>query len=272
MKINCLHYLFFSFVLLLIGGCGLIEDNDDTIVWQEEDLDDFVVYAYAPDGDSFAVIDLVTGEIYRHVEDFKGIQSVAANQDGSFIYVSTFRVSGSGDAYEGEIYMVNTTTWEHEIIYKQAAHLIENRNNGLFFITKGTTRPLSKRMFGEINPSTGAITEIDSIDVDWGAWYDSRRIEVHSNQSLLYTVNESGNLYQFNYATSETRYIFPELSFPPLAHLTLSGGGDSLYIPGGPVLDVTREEIVGSIPVWRLGSAAARRDNKEVYITDPGGI
>lgn len=266
------HLTLFLLAAFVLSGCGLFGSDTDSIIWQEEDLDDFIVYAYAPDGDSFAVIDLVTGEIYRHIEDFKGIQSVAASQDGSLIYVSTFRVSESGDAYEGEIYKVNTTTWEHEVSYNQAAHLIKNRNSGIFFITKGTTRPLSKRMFGEITPSTGKITEIDSIDVDWGAWYDDRLIEIHPYKPLVYAVNDwPGNLYRYNYISKKMDYLFPELTFSSLARITLSGGGDSLYIPGGPVLDVDREEEVGSIPVWRLGSAAARRDNKEAYITDPGG-
>ncbi len=267
------YTLFLVLGTILLTSCGLFEnEQDSTIVWQKEDLDDFIIYAYAPDGDSFAVIDLVTGEIYRHIDDFKGIQSVAATQDGSLIYVSTFRVSGSGDTYEGEIYEVNTTSWEYEIVYNQAAHLIENRNGGIFFITKGITRPLSKRVFGEINPSTEEITEIDSIDVDWGAWYDDRLIEIHPYKPLVFAVDGwPGNLYQYNYNSQEIDFLFPELAFSSLARITLSGYGDSLFIPGGPVLDVNHEKIVGTIPVWRLGSAATRKDNIEVYITDPGG-
>ena len=261
----------FLLTAFLLSGCGLFESDTDSIIWQEEDLNDFIVYAYAPDGDSFAVIDLITGEIYRLIDAFKGIQSVVATQEGSLIYVSTFRVSESGDEFIGEIYKVNTATWEHEIVYDQAAHLLENRNDGIFFITKGTTRPLSKRMFGEINASTGAVTEIDSIDVDWGAWFDDRLIEIHPYRPLIYAVNESDALYKYNYNSQIITPLFDELSFQPFGRITLSGGGDSLYIPGGPVLDVNREEMVGAIPVWRLGSAAARRDNKEVYITDPGG-
>lgn len=259
--------LFFTSVIL--NGCGLLEGDSDTPMWAEENLHDFVLYGYSPDGDSFAVIDLETGEILRHMNDFKGLQSVISNKDGSLIYISTFRVSGN--SYVGEIYKMNTSTWTYEIIYNQAAHLLENRNEGLFFITKGTTRPLSKRMFGEINPSTGEVTEIDSVEVDWGAYQDDRLIEIHPNKSLLYAVNGNGKFYQFDYATSTTTYIFPELPFPPLANITLSGDGTRLYIPGGPVLDLVSEEIVGRIPVWRLGSAAARKDDKEVYITDPGG-
>lgn len=262
-------YLLLFCAAVMLSGCGLFGEDSKPIRWEEEDLNDFVVYAYSPDGNSFAVIDLVTGEIYRHIEDFKGIQSVAANHNGSLIYVSTFRMSAEGG---GEIYKVNTTTWEYDIIYSHGAHLIENRNGGIFFITKGTTLPLSQRIFGELNPATGEITEIDSIDVEWRAHKDDSFIEIHPNMPLIYTVNGNGDLYEFNFATSEIKYIFSNLPIPPLANFTLSFGGNTLYIPGGPVLDLRKEKMVGVIPVWRLGTVAARRDNKEVYITDPGSM
>jgi hypothetical protein len=51
----------------------------------------------------------------------------------------------------------------------------------------------------------------------------------------------------------------------------LSYDGNYLLIPGGPVLDLINEKIAGSVPTWRLGTAALRRDMREVYITDPGG-
>lgn len=264
------RYITILLVLFILGGCGLLDSDSGESMWAEEDLDDFVIYAYSPDGDSFAVIDLKTGEILRQMNDFKGLQSVASNKDGSLINISTFRVSDS--TYVGEIYQMNTTTWEYKVVYDQAAHLLENRNGGLFFITKGTTRPLSKRMFGEINLSTGDVSEIDSIDVYWGAWYDDGLIEIHPYQPLVFAVDGwPGRLYRYNYATREKKYLFQQLSFASIASITLSGDGNMLYIPGGPVLDLNSEEMEGNIPVWRLGSAAARKDDKEVYLTDPGG-
>lgn len=257
------------FIPLILGGCGLLDSDSGKSMWANEDLNDFVLYAYSPDGDSFAVIDLKTGEILRQMDDFKGLQSVVSNEDGSLLYISTFRVSDS--MYVGEIYRLNTTTWKYEVIYNQPAHLLENRNGGLFFITKGTTRPLSKRMFGEIKPSTGKVTEIDSIEVDWGAYKDDRLIEIHPNKPWVFAVDETDKLYKFDYSTSTTTYIFPTLSFSYWARITLSGDGSSLYIPGGPVLDLNSEVVKGNIPVWRLGWAAARKDDKEVYLTDPGG-
>ncbi len=263
-------------IFFLSQGCDLFEDESNSIIWYQENLNDFILYAYEPDGSSFAVIDLLTGEIYRNIDVFQGIQSVASNEDGTLIYISTYRrASGSGDSRPGEIYKLNTSTWEHEIIYEQAAHLLENRNGGILFITKetdpSTGNAISDRMFGEITPSTGEITEIDSIQVDWGAWYDDRRINIHPFKPLIYTLNGDKELYRFDYSTSDINYLFSELPFPPLASFSLSGGGDSLFIPGGPVLDLNHEKTVGTIPVWRLGTAVARKDNKEVYITDPGG-
>lgn len=264
---------FFSLLMILgLTSCDLFREKDrDPIVWNDEDLNDFVVYAYAPSGRSFAVIDLSNGQVIKILEGLDGIQSVLSSRDGLYIYISTFKLN----TFSGNIFRVRTDSWDYEIIYDRPAHLLDNRNGGIFFITKQadplTGYAVSDRIFGEIEPSTGAITSYGSIDVNWGAWYDDRLIEIHPFKPLLYAVDGSGKLYSHDYTTSLSTYIFPELPFPPLARFSLSGGGDSLFIPGGPVLDLNRNAIAGTIPVWRLGSAVTRRDNKEVYITDPGG-
>lgn len=261
-------------ISVVLNGCGLLDSDSGKSMWAEENLNDFVIYAYSPSGDSFAVIDLKTGEILRQMNDFKGLQSVVSNEDGSLLYISTG--TGPGGASPGFIYKVDTSTWKYEIIYNHAAHLLENRNEGIFFITKevdsSTGDAVSDRMFGEINPATGQVTEMDSIDVVWTAWYDDRLIEIHPFQPVVYAVDDwPGRLYRYNYVTKKREYLFQNLSFGSLGRITLSGDGNMMYIPGGPVLDLSSEDMQGSIPVWRLGSATARKDDKEVYLTDPGG-
>lgn len=270
-KMKHIPYLLLFCVAVSLSGCGLFASEQNSIVWHEEDLNDFVVYAYAPSGDSLAMINLVSGEIYKRLGGLNGIQSVAANQDGSIIYVSTMRMSHTGGKHEGEIYKVNTESWEYEIIYNQGAHLLENRNGDIFFITKGITYPLSKRIFNQIDPSTGIVTGLGDINVYWGAQRDDELIELHPKLPLVYAIDGENTLSKYNYNSQNTTPLFNQLSFQAFARMTVSWGGDTLYISGGPVLDLNREEIVGSIPVWHLGSVAVRRDNKEVYITDPGG-
>lgn len=261
----------FLAVILLISGCSLFENEQGLdIHWKDEDLNDYILYAYAPDGNSFAVIDLISGEIYRRLNDFDGIQSIAANEDGSLIYVSTSSFpTPSNPGYFGNIYQLNTDTWESEVIYDEASHLIEGHDGEIFFITKNSN---SQRIFGQINSSTGAVNEIDSVDVNWGGHRDSRYIEIHPTKPLIFAVNSNYNLYKYNYETKEKTFLFDYISFRPFGSFVLSGGGDSLFIPSGPVLDLHEEKIVGTLDVWKLGLTQTRKDNKEVYITDPGGF
>lgn len=259
--IGCIIFIFLS--------CDLIMDTKSNgMIWYNEDLADFVIYAFAPGYRTLAMIELESGTVHHPVPEIESIQSVVTNKDGTKLYVST--AEGHAGVNPGMVYEINTSNWESRVIYENSVHLLSNRTGGIYFITKLDSG--TKRIFGTIDPINGSVSELGTINVTWGAEYDDRLIEIHPYQPLVYAVDDwPGRLYRYNYVTQKKDYIFPQLSFASFARITLSGGGDSLYIPGGPVLDLIREEIVGSIPVWRLGWAASRRDNKAVYITDPGG-
>jgi hypothetical protein len=257
---GCLMFSFQSCELLL-------DSKRNGIIWHDEDLNEFVLYAFGPGEDVIYVVDLVTGEILRELTDFKSIISVVATDDGRRLYVSTYI---RPDDDQGLIYEVDTQTWERREIYYNASHLLTNRRGNIYFITK-IEEMWNNRIFGRIYPTDGSVVELGTINVEWGFFRDDSSIEIHPYRPLVYAVDGEGKLYRYDYSSNSTSYVFPELSFLLLVNITLSGGGDTLYIPGGPVLDLVNEEIIGSIPVWRLGWPASRRDNKEVYITDPGG-
>jgi len=245
-------------------SCDILSSNGDRIILHDEDLHNLVIYAYEIGGvDTLAVIDPLTSEVLKIITDFENILSVLANADGTRLFVSTGK--GPAGTDPGAIYEINTVNWSHRQIYNHAAHLLSNRNGGIYFITKITSSP--HRKFGSITPDDGSINELGTIDVNWRSIYDDNIIEIHPHKPLVYAINGENKLYQFNYESGKVEYIRP-LS---VARMTLSWGGDTLYIPGGPVIDLVTEQTVGSIPVWHLGYLAARRDNKEVYITDPGG-
>lgn len=267
--IGCLIVL-----LITAASCNMFENDASTnIMWHEEDLSDYVIYAFGPGDSTLAVIDVASGEILKRISGYKGLRSVVADEDGSRLYISTGE--GHAGANPGFIYEVNTSSWQSEILYEHAAHLLTNRRGGIYFITKqrspSTGFAIPDRLFGKIDQSTGTVTELDSIYVDWGADNDDRLIEIHPSKPLVYAVDGNNRLYKYNYKSGEINFIFPELSFQPFARITLSGCGEFLYITGGPVLDLANEQIVGSVPVWRLGWGVSRRDGKEVYFTDPGG-
>ncbi len=253
----CSVYLFSCY------SCDVVSSNGEDKIWHYENLNNLVICAYGIGDDTLAVVDLTTSEVLKIITDFENILSVLSNADGTRLFVSTGE--GPAGTDPGAIYMINTQNWSHRQIYNHAVHLISNRNGGIYFITKITSDP--HRTLGSINPDDGSINELGNIDVNWRSVYDDNAIEIHPHKPLVYAINGEKQLYKFNYETGKVKYIRP-LS---VARMTLSWGGDTLYIPGGPVIDLVTEQTVGFIPVWRLGYLAARRDNKEMYITDPGG-
>jgi DNA-binding beta-propeller fold protein YncE len=251
-----------SFIIHL--SCDLVMNSGKDKFPYDEDLSNLVIYAYEIYSDTLAVVDLVTAKVLRRITTFDGIQSVVTNRSGSRLYVSTGK--GHAGINPGAIYEVNTRTWSYREIYNNAAHLLSNRNGGIYFITKIDTGPV--RIFGSIDPDRGSVRELGTIDVQWRSHLDDDAIEIHPHKPEIYAINGDRILYRFNYETKTLTNMF-RLDVPSM---TLSWGGDTLYIPGGPVLDMLNEEIVGSIPVWWLGRLAVRRDNKEAYITDPGSM
>jgi len=251
-----------SFIIHL--SCDLVMNSGKDRFPYDENFGNMVIYAYEIYSDTLAVIDLTTAKVLRTITKFDGIQSVVTNRTGSRLYVSTGK--GHSVINPGGIYEVNTRTWSHRKIYNNAAHLLSNRNGGIYFITKIDTSPV--RIFGSINPDRGSIKELGAIDVQWRAFLDDDAIEIHPHKPVIYAINSDRILYRFNYQT-KTVTPMSQLDFPSM---TLSWGGDTLYVPGGPVIDLVNEKIVGSIPVWWLGRLAPRSDNKEAYITDPGSM
>jgi hypothetical protein len=249
---------FLSVLLITAASCSLFNSDSShstNIVWQEEDLDDFVLYAFGPGDSTLTVIDVASGKILKRITGYKGLRSIAADEDGSRLYISTGE--GHAGANPGFIYKVNTSNCQSEILYEHAAHLLTNKCGGIYFMTKqrspSTGFAILERLFGKIDQSTGTVTELDSIYVDWGADNDDRLIEIHPFKPWVYAVDGNNRLYQYDYDSGEVNYIFPDLSFQPFGRITLSGCGEFLYITGGPVLDLANEQIVGSVPVWRLG-------------------
>ena len=55
--------------------------------------------------------------------------------------------------------------------------------------------------------------------------------------------------------------------------MAISTDGRHIYFANGPVLDVTRDSVVGEIPAYNestLGSLALSPDGQYLYLTDPG--
>ncbi len=226
--------LFHLFPILLIAGCSLFEQGPAPISWAEEDLSGMVLYTYAHSTDELVVVDLVSGEILKTLTGFERIQSIQTNVSGSRLYVSMTKTDS--DTGPGVIYEVNTQTWERREIYGKSAHLLTNRNGGVFFITKQsdpvTGFAVPDRMFGKIDPSDGEVTELDSIQV-------THSISIHPTKPLVYAIDGTSGTYEYDYELHRIRYLSE------------------------------KELSKGTLPLWWMGGKAARRDLREVYRTDP---
>lgn len=268
----------YLFQILLVMGCSLFEQDEDPdpIIWAEEDLTGMVLYSFAHSSDSLVVVDLVTSEILMVISGYEMLQSVQVNDAGTRLYVAATRYqenpSGLGP---GAIYEVDTQTWSSRQIYGHSAQLITNRNGGIYFITKPdpeTGAAPHERMFGKIEPETGVVIELGPLNVNWRSLYDDKFVEIHPTEPVVYHLTSDSELWLFNYQTGERVRLFQQIDFQQAASFTLSADGRTLYIPGGPVLDLAGNRISGSIPVWWLGHIAVRRDDREIYITDPGSL
>ena len=259
-----------SLYVIFINSCDRNGFDDDQngqnahptyeIEWVEEDLSDFVIYACDFFTDSLFVIDLATGNVKHQLKDFHRIASILTNHDGTRLYVSThdpYDPTGTAGIYE-----IRTDSWERRKIYDNPAYLLSNNNGGVFFMTQYGGK--SMRMFGEIDTDNGIAREIDSIDVVWKMHMDEGPIAIHPTEPILYA-RSPHEFYSFNYEV-RTKTVLPFLG----GHwFILSGGGDTLYTAGS-VIDLVNLKKVSSIPVpYSVFYVAARRDNKEIYITAP---
>ncbi|MEX0773410.1 MAG: hypothetical protein WD038_09600 [Balneolales bacterium] len=251
--------------IALLMGCGNLYNARHGIQWVEEDLNDYALYIFAPYKDTLSVVDLLSGERYHQFTEFKGIQSVIANPEGTRLYVSTG--SGISGGNPGKIYEVDTATWEHQIIHNSAAHMIAGLEGGIFFLNKEG----ELRILGSINPGDGTVNIIDALDVYRGAWFEDSLIAIDNNNGYLYALDDNNKFFRYDFERKTTENLFSEIDFDTIAHFQLSKKGNQIYIPGGKVLDVNQNKVVGILSTPYLGSVAARQDNKEVYVTDPGG-
>ncbi|MBO6534813.1 MAG: hypothetical protein JJ966_01235 [Balneolaceae bacterium] len=264
-------------VFIGLGNCGILggEDKEKPILWEEESLGESVLYTFGIGFDTLAVIDLETGS-FEKISHFKGIRSIVSTIDGKKLFVSTAAgIFGSGP---GTIYAVDPITWEYEAIYEKAAGLITNLSGEIFFFTKleydeSNLYPISEeRVFGEIDVQSNKVSELGRVYIDSndGSGSEHLAIELHPELPLLYAVDSNYRFYKYNYETQERTYLFEEVNFNPASYFVLSSDGNTAYFPKGPVLDLKRNRQMGSINLPFFGTAAVRKDNKEVYITDYG--
>ncbi len=270
-------YLFFLPLLLIIGlgNCGILggEDKEKPIVWEEESLEDFVVYAHSYISDYLYIIDPVNG-VYETVDKFQKIYSITTNENGSLLYVSV----GEGQTYvqSGSIYEVDPIDWEYKKIYHRPVEFIHSTRKDIYFVTKAVldtgrfANYLPERILGRIDSNNGTVIELSTIEMAAANFHDFKAIQIHPNLPLAYFISTKAQLVEHNFESQQSRILLDGLTLTHHPNFRLSPDGNFIYFLGGPVYDTNSELIVGNTKVFKWGYLAIRKDNKEVYLTDNG--
>ena len=271
--------LIFLPILLLIGlgNCGILggEDKEKPIVWEEESLEGLVVYGFTASDTVLHLVNLENSAV-THIRGLEQIQSVASSSHGKYLYLSTGNGRYGGDP--GYVTMINTEDWSSEKIYDRSVEL-EHSGENIFFITKhnhlgyddsGNNNEVSHlRTFGQIESSSGEITIIDDINIFVFGMSDDMAFEVNKLSQILYGYDHNFKLFRYNIETRVSELIFGEYNYWDHGGFELSNDGNNLFFAQGPVLDVNSNNEIGFIQSERPSHLVARRDKREVYISDP---
>jgi hypothetical protein len=260
-------------VFIALGNCGILggEDKEKPIVWEEENINDYVVYSHSYGGDNLFIIDLETGE-YEMNSDYETIYSISVNKENTKLYLST----GKGQLFQniGEVVEIDLSDWSSRVIYDRPVEFLLSDRDDVFFVTLAERIDQSNfspiRVLGRINNTDGNVEELSQINVAHAENHDYKNIQIHPYEGTVYALNNNYQLYRHSYLTNETALLFDGLSFINFPNTELSSGGDTLYFLGGPVFDLNDMREIGQLPVFKWGNSKARRDNKEVYNTDTG--
>ncbi|MCR9133765.1 MAG: hypothetical protein NXI08_14385 [bacterium] len=260
-------------VFIALGNCGILggEDKEPPIVWEEENINDYVVYSHSYGGDNLFIIDLETGE-YELNSDYETIYSISVNKENTKLYLST----GKGQLFQniGEVVEIDLSDWSSRVIYDRPVEFLLSDRDDVFFITLAERIDQSNfspiRVLGRINNTDGNVEELSQINVAHAENHDYKNIQIHPYEGTVYALNNNYQLYRHSYLTKETTLLFDGLSFGNFPNTELSSGGDTLYFLGGPVFDLNDMREIGQLPVFKWGNPKARRDNREVYNTDTG--
>jgi hypothetical protein len=263
-------------VLIALGNCGILggEDKEPPIVWEEESLEGLVVYGFTA-GDSVLHIVNLDNNAVTNIYGLKGIRSFSSSTNASNIFVSSGLGSFGGDP--GYLTMINTEDWSSQIIYNRSTEL-ENVGNEIYFISKlghlgydhtGNNIEVShSRTFGKIDVVNGIVKEIDEIEVFALGIGDDSGFEVNNNQEL-FGFDAEFRLYKYDLTTRLKNLIFPEFDYLEHGEFELSNDGSTLFFAQGPVLDIIKNKQIGFIQSERPSHLLARKDKREVYISDP---
>lgn len=218
---------------------------------------------YVMDTDSNVVVDTLLG-FNNYVWD------LAVTKSGEKLYVSTREGPRNTP---GKVYSVKLRTRQVSLIWSGIASDVFVAPNGEIIIISYEPRPEGAlegpAYLGTIDTLSDAITFIDTLDIrDTG--YNYQTVVFDRNRPLLYAVNNSIQLFAYDYEKREVVRVYDNLYGPKL-RMVISHDGKLLYVAGGPVFDLECAVVVGWVGINHFSSLALSPDGEYLYITDPGG-
>ncbi|MBO6792549.1 MAG: hypothetical protein JJ895_01470 [Balneolaceae bacterium] len=275
--IRVLLYCLALFVIIGFVNCRILggDDKEKPIVWEEESLEGLVVYGFTASDTIAHIVNLGNSSV-TNIRGLDRIQSIAASTDGKYLYISTGNGKYGGDP--GYITKIDTENWSSEKIYDRSVEL-ETSDEQIYFITKhnhlgyddsGNNNEVSHtRTFGRIEPSTGDVKIIDDIDIFVFGMSDDSAFEVNDLKQELFGYDADFRLFRYRINTEQSELIFQQFNYWDHGGFELSKDGNTLFFAKGPVLDLTSSKQIGSITSERPSHLIARKDKREIYISDP---
>jgi hypothetical protein len=213
----------------------------------------FVVYT-----DSNAVADTLHSFPYT-------VWHIAVTTSGAKLYVCT-RDDVPPD-YTGAIFSVDVKTNNVKMIHDKISDVFVSPQGTAFVTSYSYAAGLSQGSIGIIDTLTDVITFFDTLDIrDTGFNYQS--VVFDKNRSLFYAVNNSRQLFAYDYNKNEIVRVYQNL-FDPL-HMVLSLDGKFIYVAGGRVFDLESDAVIARAGGNPRGSLAITPDGEFLYVTDPG--
>ena len=209
---------------------------------------------FVVDTDSNAVVDTLRG--------FGSVWDLTVTKSGTKLYVCTREGPVN---FSGKVFSVDLHNMQIKLILNKVADVYVAPHGAIFIISKDPYQ--LPRQIGTIDTMSDAITYFDTLDIR-DAGYNYQSVIFDKKRPLVYTVNNSKQLFVYDYEKKQIVRIYQNL-FDPL-HMAISPDGKFLNVASGPVFDLGRDSVIAWVGGNQLGSLALSPGREYLYITDPG--
>jgi DNA-binding beta-propeller fold protein YncE len=209
------------------------------------------------DTDSDTIVDTLTG--------FVSVSDIIATRSGKKLYVTTsqYSVYPYDTTYPASVYSVDLQTkLKKQILEKSSSIYLEPDGVPLIFAWQGND---SLKQVGMIDTVSDEIAFFDTLDII-NAGYEGLVFDPQKN--IFYSWTNRYYFFAYNYKDKEITQNYSFVNTP--SRMVISPDGKQIYFANGPVLDVIRDSLVGSVPANNLASLSLSPDGQSLYITDPG--